>query len=345
MRDAHLSSSPPDGGAEAPASAPHVVPARALPAPLAEPGPGAGPYAGRTLVVLNPAAGQENPARLRRRLGGAFTERGAAFDLVETRGAGDAEAFARRGAELGYRAVVAVGGDGTIGEVITGLAGTGVPLGVIPRGTGNQVACNLGIPRGLERAVEVVTGRTTVPVDVGQLGDGRYFALAAGAGWDATVIAEATRERKDRWGFGAYLYAGLRAGVTPPCSRFRITADGVTTEVEAAMVLLANMGQFVSRVVPLEVTIGPGVSFRDGMLDVCVFAPRTLPDVAAVLWRIASRRYAGDGRMIYLRAHHVRIESDPPIVTEVDGEVLGVTPLEARAVAGGVHVLVPEAIQ
>lgn len=318
-----------------------------LPAPLAVYAAGVepSPYAGRTLIVLNPAAGQDDPDRLRRRLGGAFTARGAAFDLVETAGAGDAERFARRGAGLGYRAVVAVGGDGTIGEVITGLAGTGVPLGVIPRGTGNQVARNLGIPRALERAVDVAVGGATAPVDVGQLGDGRYFALAAGAGWDAEVIAAATRELKDRWGFGAYVLAGLRAGVAPPLARFRITADGEVLEVDAAMVLAANMGQYFTRGTPLEVgiAIGPGVSFRDGMLDVCIFAPRNLPDLAAVLWRIARGRYAGDGRMVYLRAREVRIESEPGVVTEVDGEVLGTTPLEARAVPGGVSVLVPAA--
>lgn len=298
-------------------------------------------YTGRYLLVVNPAAGQGDADRLLRQLGGAFAVRRLAFDVVETAGAGDAERAARRGAALGYRAVVAVGGDGTVGEVITGLAGTGTTLGIVPRGTGNQVASNLHLPRGIDACAGVIAAGVTSPMDVGQLGDGRYFALVAGAGWDAEVIAAATREMKDRWGFGAYLLAGLRAGMAPTVARFRITADGEPVEVMASMVLAANMGSFVSPFLPGGVRIAPDVSYRDGMLDVCIFAPRTLPDVAGVLWRISRGAYAGDARMIYLRAREVRVEADPPVVTEVDGELLGTTPLEARAVAGGVRVLVP----
>jgi diacylglycerol kinase (ATP) len=302
---------------------------------------GTGSVAGRTLIVLNPAAGQEDPVRMRRLLGGAFAVRGAGFDLVETTGAGDAERFAREGAARGYRAVVAVGGDGTIAEVITGLAGTAVPVGIVPRGTGNQLASNLGIPRDVEAAVEVAVHGTPAPMDLGQLADGRYFALMAGAGWDAEVMTTATRELKDRWGFGAYLYAGLRKALAPPSALYRITADGETFEVRAATVIVANVGQIVYQMLPVELRIGPGVSFRDGMLDVCIFAPRTFTDVAAVLWRVARGRYVGDERMIYLRARDVRIESEVPVVTQVDGDVAGETPLALRAVKGGVRVLVP----
>lgn len=312
-------------------------------APAARPVPPetGGPYAGRTLIVMNPAAGQEDPARLRRQLGGAFTARRAGFDLVETGGAGDAEAAARRAVGLGYRAVVAVGGDGTVAEVVTGLTGSTVPLAIIPQGTANQVSNNLGIPLDVERAVEVAVRGTPVPMDVGQVGDGRYFALIAGAGWDAELIAGATRELKDRWGYGAYLYTALRSVITPPSALFRITADGQPFEVRAATVLVANVGQIFHGLLPAGVTIAPSVSFSDGLLNVCIFAPRTLPDVAAVLWRVARGRFQGDDRMIYLQAREVRIESDPPIITQVDGDLLGETPLSLRAVPAGVRVLVP----
>lgn len=302
--------------------------------------PGNGPFSGRTLVVLNPVAGQEDPARVRRQIGGAFAVRGASFDLRETSGAGDAEKMAREAVELGYRAVVAAGGDGTIAEVITGLAGTAVPLGIIPRGTGNQLAANLGIPLDVEGAVEVVIGGTPRPIDIGQLSTGRYFALMAGAGWDAEVIAACTRELKDRWGFGAYLFTGLRAAVAPPSALFKITADDRQLEVRAATVLIANAGYLFHGIFPGEVQIAPGTSFHDGLFDVCVFAPQTLTDFAMVLWRVARRQYIGDDRMIYFQARHIRITTDPPTIAQVDGDCIGETPLEARAIAGGVRVLV-----
>lgn len=296
------------------------------------------------LIVLNPVAGQEDPARVRRQIGGALAFRGAAFDLVETSGAGDAERLAQQAVQLGYGCVVAAGGDGTIAEVITGLAGGAVPLGIIPLGTGNQLAANLGIPADVERAVEVaVTGRPH-PIDIGQLGSGRYFALMAGAGWDAEVMGSCSRELKERWGFGAYLFQGLRRAAAPPSALFRIEADGDRFEVRAATVLIANAGQLFSSLFPVEVRIAPDASFQDGLLDVCIFAPRTLPDVATVLWKVARRQYVGDDRMIYLQAREVSIEADPPIVTQVDGDPTGETPLVARAVAGGVKVLMPEKV-
>jgi diacylglycerol kinase (ATP) len=300
-----------------------------------------GPAADRTLVVLNPAAGQGDPARLRRLLEAAFARRGAAIEVRETAAAGDAERFAREAVALGCRAVVAVGGDGTVGEVLTGVAGTEVPVGVVPRGTGNQVAHNLRIPRRLEAAVEVAVSGTPAAMDVGRLDDGRYFALAAGAGWDAEIISRATREQKDRWGFGAYLFAGLSVGVSPPAARFRVVADGRELELDASLVLVANVGSFVAPYLPLAMRVAPAVSFSDGLLDVCIFSPGTPTGVAALLWRLGLRRYTGDRRMLFLQAHEVLVESDPPMPTQVDGEVLGATPFRARSVPGGVHVLVP----
>jgi diacylglycerol kinase (ATP) len=261
---------------------------------------------------------------------------------VETRGAGDAERLARDAVRLGYRAVVAAGGDGTIAEVITGLAGSQVPLAILPLGTANQVAANLGVPPDIERAAEVAVNGVPSPVDIGQLGDGRYFALMAGAGWDAEVMSFATRELKDRWGFGAYLFAGLRRAVTPHRpTTFTITVDGAPFEIRAATVIVANVGQLVYDLVPMDLRIGPGVSFVDGLLDVCIFAPRSLTDVAAVLWRVASRRYVGDERMIYLQAREIRIDCEPATITQVDGDLAGYTPLIARAVPAGVRVLLP----
>jgi diacylglycerol kinase (ATP) len=298
------------------------------------------PYAGRTLVVLNPAAGQEDATRVRRQIGGALAVRGAPFDLLETARAGDAERMARDGVRKGYRAVAAAGGDGTIAEVITGLAGSEVPLGIIPLGTGNQLAANLGIPLDVESAIEVIVGGRPLPIDIGQLSTGRYFALMAGVGWDAELMAACTRELKDRWGFGAYLFAGLRSAVAPPSALFRITADGADLEIRAATVLIANAGHLFHGLFPVNVQLAPDTSFHDGRFDVCVFAPQTLTDVATLLWKVARRQYRGDERMLYFQAENIRIETDPPTVAQVDGDCIGETPLEARALAGGVRVLV-----
>ena len=136
----------------------------------------AGPYAGRTCIILNPNAGQDETARLRRKLGGAFAARQAPFDLITTQHAGHATQIAREAAALGYRAVCVVGGDGTLAEAATGLAGSMVPLAIIPRGTANQVARNLRIPVAFEAAVDVAVRGVPTPIDMGRI-NGRSFAL------------------------------------------------------------------------------------------------------------------------------------------------------------------------
>ena len=162
---------------------------------------------------------------MRRRLGGAFAARGIAFDLAATQSAGHATELARVASELGYRMVAVCGGDGTLAEAATGLAGTNTPLAIIPRGTANQVAYNLGIPRALEDAVDVAVYGTPSSIDLGRIRD-RAFALVAGAGFDAAVMHSATRELKERWGFGAYIYAAMKEALTASPRTFRLSYDG-----------------------------------------------------------------------------------------------------------------------
>lgn len=303
----------------------------------------AGPYAGRTLIILNPMAGQDDMSTLRRRLGGAFAARSVAFDLVETERAGHATELARNAAVLGYRSVCVVGGDGTLAEAATGLAGSETPLALIPRGTGNQVAQNLRIPTTLEEAVEVAVTGVPSPVDLGRIGD-RVFALVAGAGFDAAIMASATREMKGRWGFAAYVFAAVKEALKAQPVDFRVVADGDVLEVRAVSVMLANVGELFAEFVPFPVPLAPRPrsSWQDGLLDVLVVAPRSVIDVPGVLWKAVGKRFRGDDdRLIHFQAREVTIEADPPIAVQIDGDPAGTTPISATAVERGVRMIAP----
>ncbi len=303
----------------------------------------AGPYAGRTFIILNPAAGQEDPARLRRLIGGAFAARRVAFDLAETAHAGHGTALAREAAALGYRCVCVVGGDGTIAEAVTGLAGTETPLAIIPRGTGNQVARNLRIPEGIEEAVEVAVRGEAASVDLGRVGD-RVFALVAGAGFDAAVMGSATRGLKERWGFAAYIFAAVKEALTAQPVDFRITADGEVVEVRAVSVMLANVGELFAQFIPFGLPLAPQPrrSWQDGLFDVVILAPRNVIDVPPLLWKAMGRHFRGaDDRLIHFQAREVTIESDPAIPVQIDGDPAGATPMTATAVERGVRIVAP----
>ena len=302
----------------------------------------AGPYAGRTFIILNPAAGQDDPARLRRTIGGAFAAREAPFDLEVTQYAGHAAELAAGAARLGYRGVCVVGGDGTLAEAATGLAGTATPLALIPRGTANQVAHNLKIPIDVEHAVEVCVNGVATPIDLGRV-NGRAFALVAGAGFDAAVMASATRELKERWGFGAYIYAAVKEALAFAPQHFHITADGRELELDAVTVMIANVGALFTAFLPFSFPLGPRPfdAWQDGLLDVVVIAPRKLPEFAAILWRAAHRNFSADERLIHFQATEITITADPPIAVQIDGDPAGMTPVSAAAVREAMRIMMP----
>lgn len=310
---------------------------------MTDAGSAVGPYAGRTFIIVNPAAGQEGPVSLRRQLGGAFAARDEAFDLVTTAHAGHATRLATDAVMLGYRRVCVVGGDGTIAEASAGLAGSPVPMAIIPCGTGNQVAKNLGIPLDLEEAVDTAVTGCETAIDLGRV-NGRAFALLAGAGYDAAVIAAATRGRKERWGFAAYVFAAVKEALNATPTRFLIRADDREVEVDAVTVMVANVGELYTAYLPLSIALTPTPtnSWQDGLLDVVVVAPRKLPDMAALLLRAARQRFTGDDRLFHFQAETIRIEADPAIAVQIDGDPAGETPMVAEAIPAAMRVILPE---
>ncbi|MEE8487229.1 MAG: diacylglycerol kinase family protein [Gemmatimonadota bacterium] len=298
------------------------------------------PASERYLVLLNQKAAGGQPGPLRRRIGGAMAAHGVAFDIVETKTEEEGLQVVRRAVDLGYKAVVAAGGDGTIALALRGTARTGIPVAILPFGTGNQLALNFGIPNSLEDAVRVAVEGKVEAIDLG-LFDGAHFALIAGAGLDAEVMASATVELKNKIGILAYFYSGIKHVIASKSAKYVIHADDQVVEVEAAMVLLANAGLIGAGSLPMEVMVAPRADLQDGLLDVAVFAPRHLPDMAGILWRMATRRFAGDDRMFFLQARKVRIETDPPVAIQVDGQVRGETPLEVEIDPLAGRILVP----
>lgn len=298
------------------------------------------PASERYLVLLNQKAAGGQPGPLRRRIGGAMAAHGVAFDIVETKTEEEGLQVVRQAVDLGYKAVVAAGGDGTIALALRGTARTGIPVAILPFGTGNQLALNFGIPNSLEDAVRVAVEGRVEAIDLG-LFDGAHFALIAGAGLDAEVMASATVELKNKIGILAYFYSGIKHVIASKSAKYVIHADDQVVEVEAAMVLLANAGLIGAGSLPMEVMVAPRADLQDGLLDVAVFAPRHLPDMAGILWRMATRRFAGDDRMFFLQARKVRIETDPPVAIQVDGQVRGETPLEVEIDPLAGRILVP----
>ncbi|MBN1967548.1 MAG: diacylglycerol kinase family lipid kinase, partial [Anaerolineae bacterium] len=231
---------------------------------------------------------------------------------------------------------IALGGDGTISEVANGLIGTGVPLAVLPGGTGNAVALELGIPGRLRQAVEVICdpASTLRPLDLGRVGD-QYFVLRASIGMQAKLAEQATREMKSRYGNLAYLFSALSTLTDRQTATYTLTIDGEQVTSEGFTCLINNCGSIGGLNVSLNADIDPS----DGLLDVFVLKEYTDP-----LLSIAADAFpqAELNKMLqYWQGREIEVMASEPQAVRLDGELYGETPLTVAVEPGAIQVLVP----
>lgn len=293
----------------------------------------------RAVIITNPVAGRAARADLalaRHRL----AERGLIVDVRPTGARGDAERFAREAVADGAGLVIAHGGDGTVMEVAGVLVGTEQPLGLLPAGTGNLLAGNLGFPRSARAAVDVILAGKTRTIDVGRMESTtgfRCFAVAAGAGFDAELMHRTAQHYKRAFGMGAYVATAVRLATTITRASVRIETDRAVLETQAAMVLVANCRELIPGLLPL----GPGIEPDDGLLDVALLDAAGLSGAARVAWGLLLRRPDGDPGITFLKARTIRIEADPVLPVQADGDAAGHTPLVIEVRPRALTVIVP----
>jgi diacylglycerol kinase (ATP) len=306
--------------------------------PVIIPGGGLSALNRRALVIVNPVSGTRASGRQLQRLEARLSQAGIEYKLRETGGEGDALRWAREA--TGVDLVIVLGGDGTVMEAMSGMieAGSTIPLAQIPAGTANLLARALGIPTDLDGAMDVVLDGVAVRHDVGRVeGSGRYFALVAGAGFDAQLIGDTPRALKNRMGFGAYVLSGLRNLFRLHRSRIHLEVDGKQEFFKAHTVMAINVGG--AEEIRLRGT--RAIDPHDGKLDIAIVTPASLLGILELLWRLFTGRLADYERVRFLQAERVRIEASPPLEVQIDGEPIGTTPLSVTAVPGGALLIVP----
>ena len=289
------------------------------------------------MLIANPASRSGS-----RRLEGArlaIQGEQLACDVVLTERSGHAREIA---ALLGpqYDVVFTLGGDGTAMEAAGALASTGVPIGVLPGGTGNLLARALGIPLDVRRAVRGQLAGEVRHVDLGVV-FGHRFAVAAGVGIDAEMVTDTPAWAKRHFGVLAYVVFATRAALRAILLRrfflARVDVDGEVVERHAVAVLFANFGAILHGCI----TFGPGIRPDDGLLDCCIFSPSNLRDAIRIMWRLMRRDFRPDPALLYRRGARFRLETIPALPLQADGELLGETPAEFSVEPLAAHLLVP----
>lgn len=296
----------------------------------------------RVLIITNPAAARTRPESV-----DTVTRvlRGGGWDVtvLATGGTGDARRLAEEAVRDQMDVVGVFGGDGTTMQAAAALVGTRTALGVLPGGTGNLLAGNLRIPADPRRAAEALLRGMPRPFDLGRIArnDGtHYFAVAAGAGIDARVMAETAATAKRKWGMGAYIATTLRILPEIRSTMYHITVDGREYEMQASIVLVANCAE----VIPPLIKFRRGVAPDDGFLDVVAIRADTLGESARAFWQflVETDRTTGVAGLVgHARGKVVTIATDPPLPMQLDGDLAGETPFTAEIVPGAIQILAP----
>lgn len=283
-----------------------------------------------TFVILNPAARSERARRWRKRV--EQLARGAV--LCATTCVGEAQSLARRAALEGYEKIVAAGGDGTINEVVNGLAGTDAALGLLPMGTVNVFATELQLPATrLEECWEIIcTGRTRT-IDLPNA-NGKHFVQLAGIGLDAQAVKETSVALKRSFGPLSYLISAAQIASRPPPRLLVETENGRAHE--GSFVLIGN-GRLYG---------GPFPFFKralidDGLLDVLIFKRVGYFDIIRYLQDVIFSSSINIPEVEYFQTNYLRVSSAEEVPVEIDGELIGVCPVEFRMGERPLRVLAP----
>jgi len=281
-------------------------------------------------VIFNPSAKSEKGKRAEEEIRGFSDD----IELLESVSFDQAQQLASDAAARGCEKVVAAGGDGTVNAVIAGLAGTGATLGVLPTGTMNLFARELGLPKlDLAACWRVIEEGEAKDVDLFEAGEG-IFVQIAGVGIDAKIIEQTTWESKKKFGPLSYFLSALSvAGKQAP--RLEVFAEG-EEPLEGAFVLIGNGSLYGP-----AFKVFRNASNDDGMLEVLVFEKQSHINIARYISGMALGNVEKMKDVTYLRTPTLRVESAEPVPVQVDGELAGTTPVDFKPLPQKLRVMAP----
>lgn len=289
------------------------------------------------LIIFNPTAGRRHRKMVQAVLD-VFASAGTRVDLAETQHAGHAIGLAREAAVRGINLVVAAGGDGTIAEVVNGLAGSDSSLGIIPTGTANVLAHELALPFDPALTAALLTRGHARPIWPGLIersAGRRLFVQMAGAGFDAEVVHRTKPRLKKALGGGAYVLQGLREALRYPFSPIQVRLDGIETTTRSVVVCKGRHygGRYA---------LAPGASPLQRGFTVALFdrgGPLAALTAGAALPLNRLSRVPG---LRLARATHVEIAGEH-IAAQIDGDAAGRAPISIRDASAPIQVVMPPA--
>ncbi|MBD8006605.1 diacylglycerol kinase [Bacillus norwichensis] len=291
----------------------------------------------RARIIYNPTAGREIFKRRIADVLQKLEQAGYEASCHATTGAGDATAAARTAVERKYDVVICSGGDGTINEVVNGLADQEYrpKIGIIPTGTTNDFARALHIPRDIDAAVDIITAGDTIPMDIGRMND-QYFINIAGGGKLTELTYEVPAKMKTVLGQLAYYLKGIEMLPSIRSTDVTIEYDGKLFEGEIMLFLVAltnSVGGFEK--------LAPDASINDGLFSLLILKKTNLAEFIRVASLALRGEHIDDPNVIYSKANHIKVKSKEKVQLNIDGEYGGLLPAEFNNLYRHLEVFVP----
>ena len=287
--------------------------------------------------IINPISGSKDTQNAKRKLPKLIMQ---TLDQEQwlpnisfTEYAGHASELAYQYARMGFDAVVAVGGDGTINEVARGLRDTKTALGIIPMGSGNGFARHLNIPMRPNKAIEMLNHSEPISVDYG-LANGKLFVSTCGTGFDA-VIADHFAGSNKR-GFTTYIQSVLKDVFSYEPQTYRLVGDGLDVTHTAFLITFANANQWGNNAI-----IAPKASMQDGLMDIMVMSKHAILGSASLALRLFAGSIDDSHFMDTLRAKEITLERENAAPLHIDGDPVEMEKdIHIRIIPDGLRVLV-----
>lgn len=297
----------------------------------------------RARIIYNPTSGREIFKKHLPEVLEKLETAGYETSCHATTCEGDATTAAKQAVERKFDVIIAVGGDGTLNEVVSGISEypreQRPKMGLIPMGTTNDFARAVHIPRTIEEAVDVIIAGETLPVDVGLVNDERYFINIAAGGRITELTYEVPSKMKTMFGTLAYFLKGIEVVPTAKSSHMRIEYDDEVFEDEAMMFLCGltnSVGGFEK--------LAPDAVLNDGLFTLIILKKCNIADFMKLATMALRGVHLQDERVIYTKANRVKITSNDEVHLNLDGEYGGDAPTVLQNLKQHIEIFVPMAL-
>jgi len=284
------------------------------------------------LIILNPVSGNGESLKLKEKILEYFEEAKISYDLIITNYIAEAEKVARETDENKYSEIIIVGGDGTIVEVINGIIGKNINIGIIPAGTGNDFNRSVNKNMKFDAIMKAIVKGDSISADIGKVND-KFFLNVTGFGIDSYILQNLVKIKKIIKGSFAYTVSTFYTLLKYKNKHVKISIDNETFERDIMLVSICNGKYFGG-----GMKISPDSEVNDGEFELFIVNKMSKLKFMIVFWKVFKGTHLSVNEVEIFKAKSIQIESDVDIPINVDGNLYGNTPLKASVSSNKINI-------